>query len=248
MTKLNDPNQLIPADQAQGCESWQMPNLGDENPVSGARSQVNAPAGQHNIRVMPLTASKIEALRQQAQQDGFEQGKKEGYQAGLAQAKAELDVTNAQLNRLIAQLMHPLADQDKDLSNALVQLAMAIAKSVVKTDFEMDADYLINVADQAVALLPEGSGRIRVLMNPRDAELVRTRCQETNTDWLIIDASISQGGCIVKTEHSYIDFTLDQQFQAMVDDLLAKQLKPSKPRQPDQVEPDRGAEGEYDQT
>jgi flagellar assembly protein FliH len=248
MTKVTDHNQLIPADQAQGCESWQMPDLANENPVSGARASTSQPVGQQNIRVMPLTASKIEALHQQARQEGFEQGKQEGYKAGMAQAKAELDVTNAQLNRIIAQLVHPLADQDKDLDKALVNLAMALAKSVVKTDFEMDTDYLIKVVDQAVLLLPEGSGRIRVLMNPRDAELVRQRCQEKNTDWLIIDSNISQGGCIVKTEHSYIDFTLDQQFQATVDDLLSKQLKLGKPKQPDQVEPGRGAEGENDQT
>ncbi len=221
MIKKTDHNELIPADKAKACESWQMPDLANENRSEGPAIQHGRNEDMDNVRVMPLTASKIEAMHQQARQEGFDQGKREGYQAGLEQGKAELEATKAQLNRLIAQLVHPLAEQDKELEQSLVQLAMVMAKSVVKTAFEMDVDYLLGVARQAIALLPEGSSHIRVLMHPRDAELVKEHVKEQNVDWLVIDADIDSGGCIVKTEHSYIDFTLDKQCQAIVDDLVA---------------------------
>lgn len=228
MVESKDYPQRIPADQAGGCEAWQMPALDDAAMVvtafSKRRSGHDVKPVSSSSKVEPLTASKIESLREQAYQEGLDLGKREGYQAGMQQAKAEVDATLMQLNRMLGQLMHPLAGQQKELEGALVNLAMAIAKSVVNCSVEVDEQRLMGVINQVLAQLPDASEHIRVIVHPRDAELLRLMPEQV-TEWKIIaDASLVSGGCIVKTDHSYVDFTLDKQFQLTVEEMVKQRL------------------------
>lgn len=202
-------------------------------PVLESASNIIVASGKNKNRkgrgdedkVAPLTASGIAAQRQEARQQGFDQGHKEGYQAGMQKARVEINETLAHLNRIIGQLMHPLTEQREELEQALVHLASGIAKSVVKTAVEFDADALLELVGRVVSRLPEGSENIRVMVHPRDAELIKKATSESVGDWKIIaDASLVSGGCIVKTDFSYIDYTLDRQFQLMTEQMLAEGL------------------------
>ncbi len=228
MAEPKDFPQRIPADEAGRCEAWAMPALGDGAKVVSAftkgRSNSEARKDQTSSKVEPLTASKIENLRELAYQEGLDLGKREGYQAGMQQAKAEVDATLMQLNRMLGQLMHPLADQQKEIEEALVHLATAIARSVVQSSIEIDQDRLMSVINQVLAQLPDASEHIRVIVHPNDAELLKAMPEQV-TEWKIIaDASLVSGGCIVKTDHSYVDFTLDKQFQLTVEKMVKERF------------------------
>lgn len=228
MSESSDYPQRIPAEQAGDCEAWAIPSLGDDAKVVSAfsrgRSQGRREGKQKPGQVEPLTASKIEELREQAYQEGLDLGKREGYQAGLQRAKVEVDATLMQLNRMLSQLMNPLVEQQKDLEEALVNLATGIAKSVVQCAVEVDQQRLMGVVNQVLALLPDASEHIRVIVHPQDAELLKAMPEQV-TEWKIVaDASLVSGGCIVKTDHSYVDFTLDKQFQRTVDEMVRQRF------------------------
>ncbi len=218
---------LIPADQVEACEAWEIPVLesADDIIVVSGRSRGRKGRGEE-LSVAPLTASSIEALRQKAYQEGLDQGQKEGYQAGMQKAQVETNETLTHLNRMISQLMHPFSEQRDELEQALVHLACGIAKSVVKMEVEFDVEILLDLVGQAVSRLPEGSDNIQIMVHPRDAELIKRATSERTSDWKIIaDASLASGGCIVKTNFSYIDYTLDRQFQLTTEQMLAERLE-----------------------
>ncbi|MCF7981877.1 MAG: flagellar assembly protein FliH [Pseudomonadales bacterium] len=223
MSKLTEKANLIPAEDLQGCESWQMPMLdgGDKVVSVSGKSSRRTERNEHDITPEPLTASKIEAIRQQAHEEGLALGKREG----LRLAQAEVNEKLAQLDRIMGQLMHPLAEQDADLEKALVKLAGSIAQTVVQTSIELDGDRLLKIIQQALAQLPDASQHIRVIVHPKDAELIKRASAPASEDWKIIaDASLLNGGCIIKTDYSYVDFTLEKQFQLTMQEMVKQRM------------------------
>ncbi len=182
------------------------------------------------LSVGPLTASKIERIRAQAQAEGFAQGRNEGYEQGMQEARAEVEETTGQLNQVMGHLMQPIAQQDHELEQALVILAARVANAVVKRTVEFDQELVTEVIRQAVARLPEASQHIKVLLHPRDAELVGRAILRQADDWQVIpNGEIESGGCVIKSEHSYIDYTLDTQFQLTLDKLLTERFVEAAP-------------------
>lgn len=226
---MTDKVKPIAAEQLTECEPWQMPVLETTGNLVSATGKGRGRTNQSRggaLPVEPLTASKIEALRQQAYQEGLEQGKQEGYQAGMQQAEAEIKDTMGRLNRIMGQLIHPLAEQEAQLEQALVRLTQAVAQSVVKHQIEVDVERILKVINQALSQLPDASQHIRIIVHPNDAELIAGASPSQAQDWQIVaDASLVSGGCIVKTEHSYVDFTLEQQFQLTVDQMVRQQFQ-----------------------
>ena len=224
MSESNEIPSLIPAEQLQNCESWQMPTLEVSGRVVSASGKSSRRAGRTDAASAspePLTASKIEAVRKQAYAEGLALGKQEG----LQRAQAEVNEKIAQLNRIMGQLMHPLAEQGADLEKALVKLTGVIAQAVVQTSIQLDGDRLLKIIKQALAQLPDASQNIRVTVHPRDAELIKKAASPESDEWRIIaDASLVSGGCIVKTDYSYVDFTLEKQFQLTLQDIVKQHL------------------------
>ncbi len=216
----------IPAEQVGPYEAWDIPVLNSANGIiitsekrKGRKKQIK------ENQLSNLTTSGLEKLRNAAHDEGFNKGQKEGYQAGMQKAQVEINETMAHLNRIISQLMHPLTEQREELEQALVYLTSGIAKSIVKMEVDFDAESLLDMVGQAVNCLPEGSENIRILVHPRDAELMRKANQEQIIDWKVIaDSSLVSGGCIVKTDFSYIDYTLDTQFKLTVDKIVNERL------------------------
>lgn len=229
MTDNAEQPPLIPAEQVQNCEAWQMPMLqavGD--PVSVQGRQKRRPARPDDPFSGPMTASKAQAIQEQAHQEGVEKG----YQAGLQQAEAEVNQMKAQLNHLMGQLIHPLQEQQHELEQALVQLAGGMARALIKNLPQIDEQAMLNLARQALAELPEGSENIRILVHPNDAEMLKSAASQQHEDWQIIaDPSLVSGGCVVKSQHSFVDFTLDTRFHLMLEEMLGQQLgtEPSEP-------------------
>lgn len=216
----------IPAEQVGDCEAWDIPVLNSTNGIIITSEKRKGRKKQIKEKTLDnLTTSGLDELRNKAHDEGFNKGQKEGYQAGMQKAQVEMNETMAHLNRIISQLMHPLAEQREELEQALVHLTSGIAKSIVKMEIDFDTESLLNMVGQAVNCLPEGSENIQILVHPRDAELMRKANYEKMLDWKIIaDSSLVSGGCIVKTDFSYIDYTLDTQFQLTVDKMINERL------------------------
>lgn len=222
-TEANEKTGFIPAEQAQHCESWQMPSLESSGRVVSVASRGNAVGRQASTRPEPLTASKLDAIRKAAYEEGLEMGKRDG----LRLAQTEVNEKIAQLNRMMGQLMHPLAEQEAELEQALVQLAGRIAEAVVQSSYTPDEQHLSAIVKQALEQLPEGSERIRVLLHPRDAELLKKACADQSDGWKILaDASLVSGGCIVKTDYSYVDYSLQKQFALTLAETVRQTLTP----------------------
>ena len=112
-----------------------------------------------------------------------------------------------------------------ELEQALVHLSSGMARALIKNLPQIDEQVMLAVARQALAELPDGSENIQLLVHPNDAEVLLDAARQQGESWQIVaDASLVSGGCIVKSQHSFVDFTLDTRFQLMLEEMLGQQL------------------------
>ena len=151
-----------------------------------------------------LTASRLEALQQEAYDEAFRQGREEGLEAG----RAELAARAARLDALLAAQARPLEELDETVEKQLVDLAMLVVRQLFRRELKTDPGHVIGVVREAVGLLPVASRDIRVHLHPEDAALLRESLSATDGEraWsLVEDPLIARGGCRVTTDASQID-------------------------------------------
>ncbi|MGE0386494.1 MAG: flagellar assembly protein FliH [Gammaproteobacteria bacterium] len=199
------------------AERWQLPEI-DGEPV--------APFGREASSDLP-TAKRLEALQKQAYEEGFEFGRREGRAQGLAQGEAHaraeaervLGEHSHRLSAIFARLAFPLSDLDEAVERGVADLAILIARHLVRRELRVDPGEVIRVVREAIGCLPVASRHPRIHLNPDDVELVREvlSVDEDASGWrLQADPLITRGGCLVETATSFIDATVEARLNAII--------------------------------
>jgi len=203
-----------------------------------------AAAGDPPQKATPrLTVEQIEAVQKQAYDEAFAQGKKEGYaqgyhegfQEGFQQGREEgqqqgyaekvgLLQQRAQIfDSLMQTLTQPLQQLDARVEHALVKLALGVAAQLVRRELKAAPDQVVAVIREAVAALPLAAQHVQLHLHPEDAALVRQLLDldQRNLDWEILeDPLMTRGGCLVNTDVSRIDATVENRLAAVIANVL----------------------------
>lgn len=178
---------VVGREQVNEFERWQLPELGQSTTRGAA----------------PNTVRHLEALEQQAREEGFARGMAEGQ----AEAATQLAQQVARLAEMMDALTRPLDDVDAQVEGELAHLAMAVARQLIRRELKTTPTEVIAAVREALAGLPAMAREVRVSVHPEDAELIRSHLGETSgRAWqLLEDPMISRGGCLVLSEHSRVD-------------------------------------------
>lgn len=203
-------SRVIGSDEgAAACRPWDIPEVAA--PGIGGRADAGG---------RMLTAGRIEEIQRQARQEAFDLGRKEGFAKGTADASARVE----QLAKILRQLETPLEELDERVTGELTQLAIAIARHIIRREIKADPRQIIGVVRQAAELLPVAAQKVRLYLNPDDAEFVRESMMSASDHkggWqLIEDATVARGGCRIQTESSRIDATVEKRLAAIAAELL----------------------------
>ncbi len=166
-----------------------------------------------------MTAGQLEKIQQQAREEGFSQGRKEG----LAQGQAIIRERVASLEKICTQLNNPLQELDQMVVDELTELTVQIARHLIRREIKTEPGQIIAVIRQALGQLPLAACSIRLYLNPEDAQYVRTTLTGASAEnsWEVVeDPVLSRGGCRVVTETSQIDATLEKRLALVVTELL----------------------------
>lgn len=172
-----------------------------------------------------LTASRLEELQKQAYDEAFEQGIKEGRQAGDEEVRRRVE----RLDQLLIALAHPFDQLDDSVEKQLVELAMTVVRQLFRREIKMEPSHVIGVVRDAIKLLPAASRDIRVHLHPDDAALVRESLSlvEGEQAWAIVeDPLVARGGCTVTTENSQIDAQADTRVNAIINAISGDERQP----------------------
>ena len=260
MVSKEVPSELIRAKDVSAFDRWDLPSFEalDSEPVyraePSAAEQAATAAAEAALAaetpqmqdveletVKPLTLDELEAIRQDAYNEGFSTGEKDGFHAGQLKAKQEADVVLqgkvALLEQLMTQLFEPIAEQDQALERALVQLVSQMSREVIRRELLADSSQLTQVLREALKLLPMGAGNVRIHINPQDFELVKALRERHEESWRILeDEQLQPGGCRVESEHSLIDASIETRLDLALKQLFEQQREQiSNPPSADQV-------------
>ncbi len=165
-----------------------------------------------------LTARELEAIHKQAYTEGFDSGRADGYREGRARGEGEMQARARTLDGLAQQLAQPLAALDEEMVNSVAELALLIARHLVRRELKTAPGEVIGVVRETMRLLPIASRGTTLHLNPDDVDLVRSALSIDNDQiaWRVeADPLIARGGCVVETETSRIDATVESRIAAI---------------------------------
>ena len=178
-----------------------------------------------------LTVEEIEAMQKQAYEEAFAQGKTHGFQQGFDAGFQKgyednlylLQSQAAILTSLMESLSEPFKSIDDEVEKELVKLAIGIATQTIHREIKLDPGQIVTAVREALKVLPMASQKVSLKLNPEDGELVRSVLsqEELPFRWNIVDdALITRGGCIVDTEVSHVDATLEHRLATVIAAIL----------------------------
>jgi flagellar assembly protein FliH len=161
--------------------------------------------------VLP-SVTQLESLQQQAREQGYADGHREG----TAQAGAE----RQQLQLILAALSEELQQFDQRVADDLLGLALTISKQVVRQALKLHPELILTVINEVLGKLPLSHQRARLVLHPEDAMLVRKnmgeRLQQSNWD-IVESGEMARGGCRLDAVECEVDATLERRWQRVVD-------------------------------
>ena len=242
MSSKHDESQtdLIRGKHVAGFDVWALPSFDPFVPEPEPEPEPEPPEMEEVPleEVQPLTLEELESIRQEAYNEGFAVGEKEGFHSTTLKVRQEAEVALtakiAGLELLMANLFEPIAEQDTQIEKSLVDLVQHITRQVIQRELAIDSTQIEHVMREALKLLPLGVGNVRLYVNPQDFEQVKALRERHEESWRIVeDESLLPGGCRVETEHSRIDATIETRVtQVMVklfDQLHDQALHPAAP-------------------
>ncbi len=169
-------------------------------------------------------ASKMgtERLLSERERRAFERGRAQGQAEGLQQAALQRASHAQQVDQVLRALRARFLELESDAADATLDMAVAMARHVVRREVQMQRDAVLPVLREALSALVDQQSQPRVLMNPHDLELLRS---DLDADGLlsncrfVAEPSIARGGCRVDTPKGEIDARLGTRWQCVLDAL-----------------------------
>lgn len=252
MTQKSPPNRIA-AEELADFKTWHLPLINDNGTVlpsaekearqrqedllkrSGESIEdVDLPQG---VSKKGMTAKEMQEIFDEAAKDGYDQGHKEGFekgqsegyeagqQKGLMEMRQQLVAEQQRFVKLAQSLLQPLAEQDDDIEQMLLDVICTLTQSVVQRELAIDSSHIVTLVKAAVEALPIGSKNLRVCLNPADLAAVEAYAQKQQLDWnFFSDSELSAGGCRIETLESRVDFSVSKRLQNLLEQFLSKQL------------------------
>lgn len=241
MSKNNALTELIRSGQGPAFARWQLPSFDanalnvistqDDEPEEPEQSIEPEPEPEVEVEeveldeVQPITLEEVEAIRQDAYNEGFATGEKDGFRAGQLKAQQEADAALkprlAALESLMQQLFKPINQQDQAIEHMLLELVRMISQEVVQHELTLSSAQIARVLREAMKLLPLDDGQVRIHVNPQDFATIKSLRERHEADWRILeDEELLPGGCRVETLHSQVDASMETRLHTLAQQLL----------------------------
>lgn len=166
-----------------------------------------------------ITAVELEEIQETARKEAAEAGYQDGLAKGLKAGEASVRRSVEQLQQLMGTLSEPLEQLDERIENELAELAIQIARQLIRRELKLDPGQVIAVVREAISALPSSSQNVTLHLHPEDAELVRSALaiDAVETRWKIMeDPTMTRGGCQVISDTSRIDASIENRLTTVI--------------------------------
>lgn len=154
-----------------------------------------------------------------------ENAKKDGYNQGLEDAKADLE----QLKSNFEEFFNYKTQMFDKLSGCIMDVAVSISQKILNKEVEADSSYILPIIKGVLEEVNQTENKIILKVMPKDVEIVRDNVSEIFSGnyfeakiSVVPDNEIKNGGVKVETSNGLIDATIDTQI-SIIEKALKKQ-------------------------
>ncbi|TVR90686.1 MAG: flagellar assembly protein FliH [Spirochaetaceae bacterium] len=155
----------------------------------------------------------------QLESEAYAKGKKEGFDAGWQEGKAEADRVIERLHIILSKAVERRHQIMEESEAQIVELVISMARKVVKAITESQKNVVLNNVVQALAKLRAKSD-IVIRVNLDDlstttehAKEIMERIERVNNVTVAEDSTVDRGGCIIETDFGEIDARISSQLR-----------------------------------
>jgi len=224
-------NNIIPKEQMTPYQRWEMASFDEP------QEEIPPPEEQFVEEIPPppsLTLEEIEAIREQARQEGYAEGQQqgmqagrsEGYMAGLQLGQTEINETIQHLRQIAVSFGTEVSQTSETMAPELLNLGLDISKAMIKTALKVKPELILPTISAAIHSLPSLQLPALLYLHPDDATLVREHLGEelSQNGWrLVEDPELQRGGCRMETGTNQVDATVQTRWRRIAES-LSKQL------------------------
>lgn len=180
-----------------------------------------APAEVASQAAPQPTVRELEALEQQAREEGYAAGHAEGRAAADAQLKQQM----SQLVALYDAAAQPLAALDEQTGRELVRLATLVASRVIGRELKLSPELIAQSVREGAAALPSANRELRVRLHPADVSLLHEMNMPEEHWQLSADPTLVRGDCQMESGRSRLDLRVKTRLAAVVDAVLGDDVE-----------------------
>jgi flagellar biosynthesis/type III secretory pathway protein FliH len=168
---------------------------------------------------------RLSTLEREAFATAYAQGEKAGIEAGTTRADAML----RRLSDTLRELEELRRSMIRQTEHQIVQLAIEMARRIVRREVQTDNDLLCAMARVALDRLGDASPAT-IRLNPEDYHTIVARQGGTwagsNVN-VVADPAVGRGGCLVESPFGFVDASVEAQFRVLEQALLAEDGAPT---------------------
>lgn len=209
-------NILSAEELADAFERWEAPRMVSVSDVEGDGGMLDVKA--------------IEALQQQAQEEGykagFEEGHKAGFEAGQQAGQKDIQQQIAYLQQILGSLEQPLTDLDQQIEQDMVNLAITMTRQLLRRELKQEPEHVIGAMRAALQALPISDRKLRIYVHPDDLTIIQKGLsmdgEDSSRQW-IEDPLMTRGGVRLETADTTVDATVEARLNSVISKLLGEE-------------------------
>lgn len=206
-------NVLSAEELADAFERWEAPRMVSVSDVEGGGGM--------------LDVKTIEALQQQAQEEGykagFEEGHKAGFEAGQQAGQKDIEQQLAYLQQILTTLEQPLSELEQQIEQDLVNLSITMTRQLLRRELKQEPEHVIGAMRAALEALPISDRKLKIYAHPEDLAIIQKGLSlEGDADqrqW-IEDPLLTRGGVRLETADTTVDATVEARLNSVISKLL----------------------------
>ena len=202
---------VITKDKAEQLEHWNFPDFDSSTPKETIKKNPKDDALQVALQ-QAYDAGKADATAK-AEQQSLE----------VAQQKAE-QLFNQQwqnqcqtLNLLMKQITAPITLIDQQVEAHVKTIIMKLVKRMVLHEIQLQPEALVDMIQQALALLPLSIPQYQIKLHPEDLSLIEQQLEPELRSKLLVDPKLQRGDIQIAAGATVINGKLDERLMALVD-------------------------------
>lgn len=187
-------------------------------------------ANKNALEIINNAKKNSEKILEEAKSEGYKEGLNKGYNDGYSKAildsKEEahkiIEEANQYLDGIYAEVNNYIEKSKEDIIN----LAIEIAKEVLKSELSISNEAIINCAQKALSKVKQKSNII-LKTSINDYKIIKLRQQEleqfidsSSTLIIVADSKLKNGDIFIETNNGIIDATIETQLKTISNKLL----------------------------